>query len=293
MTSTTSIKTAAVPQDGSFRYWAKLFTRNKTALFGAATLTLFVFLAVFAPFIATHHPGEMNPGNRLQAPDKEHYFGTDRFGRDLFSRVVYGSRISLGVGLSVVALTTVFGAVIGLLSGYFRYLDEVLMRILDGLMAFPAIILMITIMATLGSNLMNVIIALTIVYTPRTARVVRSAVIVQKELSYVEAARSAGASDIRILALHIPRNCVAPVIIQATMIFAYSVLAESSLSFLGVGVPPEIPSWGNLLSDGKVFLRRAPWISIFPGLTIAGCVLALNTLGDGLRDILDPRIRKK
>lgn len=161
------------------------------------------------------------------------------------------------------------------------------------MMAFPGIVLMIAIMAALGSNLGNVILALSIVYTPRMARVARSAVIVQKELSYVEAARSSGAGHMRILILHIPRNCVAPVIIQATMIFAYSVLAESSLSFLGVGVPPEIPTWGNILSDGKVFLRRAPWISIFPGVTIAFCVLALNSLGDGLRDFLDPKIRNK
>jgi peptide/nickel transport system permease protein len=288
-----SNQVAGLSNDRAFYYGLNVFARNKTALFGAVVLLLFVLLAVLAPLAATHPPMDMNPANRLQPPQKDHFFGTDRFGRDLYSRVVYGSRISLGVGLSVVVLTTVLGAIIGLLSGYFRMIDEILMRVLDGLMAFPAIILMITVMATLGSNLTNVIIALTIVYTPRTARVVRSAVIVQKELSYVEAARSSGASDWRILVLHIPRNCVAPVIIQATMIFAYSVLAESSLSFLGVGVPPEIPSWGNMLSDGKVFLRRAPWISIFPGLTIAICVLALNTLGDGLRDILDPRIRKK
>lgn len=271
----------------------RLFARNKTALFGAAVLLFFIVVALGAPLIATHRPADMDPALRLHKPNAVYFFGTDRFGRDLYSRVVYGSRISLGVGLSVVASTTILGALLGLLAGYFRSIDEILMRILDGLMAFPGLILMITIMAVLGSNLFNVILALTIVYTPRMARVVRSAVMVQREMTYVEAARAAGASDLRILLLHIPRNCVAPVIIQSTMIFAYSILSESSLSFLGVGVPPEIPSWGNLLSDGKVFLRRAPWITIFPGLTIAACVLALNTLGDGLRDILDPRIRKK
>ena len=199
----------------------------------------------------------------------------------------------MGVGLSVVILTTVLGIILGLIAGYYRRIDEILMRILDGMMAFPSIILMITIMAILGGKLINVIIALTIVYTPRMARVVRSAVLVQKEQQYVEAARAIGASDLRITVLHILPNCLAPIIIQATMIFAYSVLSESSLSFLGVGVPPEIPSWGNILSDGKVFLHRAPWITIFPGATIAICVLALNMLGDGLRDILDPKIRKK
>ncbi len=271
----------------------KAFAENKTALVGGIILIVLILVAILAPLLAPFAPDYMDPSNRLMAPSKVHYFGTDRFGRDLFSRVIYGSQISLGVGLSVVILTTVLGIILGLIAGYYRRIDEILMRILDGMMAFPSIILMITIMAILGGKLINVIIALTIVYTPRMARVVRSAVLVQKEQQYVEAARAIGASDVRITVLHILPNCVAPIIIQATMIFAYSVLSESSLSFLGVGVPPEIPSWGNILSDGKVFLHRAPWITIFPGATIAICVLALNMLGDGLRDILDPKIRKK
>ncbi len=271
----------------------KAFAENKIALVGAIILIILIFVAILAPLLAPFSPDYMDPSNRLKAPSKVNYFGTDRFGRDLFTRVIYGSQISLGVGLSVVILTTVLGIILGLIAGYYRRIDEILMRILDGMMAFPSIILMITIMAILGGKLINVIIALTIVYTPRMARVVRSAVLVQKEQQYVEAARAIGASDVRITVLHILPNCVAPIIIQATMIFAYSVLSESSLSFLGVGVPPEIPSWGNILSDGKVFLHRAPWITIFPGATIAICVLALNMLGDGLRDILDPKIRKK
>ncbi len=271
----------------------KAFAENKIALVGAIILITLIFVAILAPLLAPFSPDYMDPSNRLKAPSKVNYFGTDRFGRDLFTRVIYGSQISLGVGLSVVILTTVLGIILGLIAGYYRRIDEILMRILDGMMAFPSIILMITIMAILGGKLINVIIALTIVYTPRMARVVRSAVLVQKEQQYVEAARAIGASDLRITVLHILPNCLAPIIIQATMIFAYSVLSESSLSFLGVGVPPEIPSWGNILSDGKVFLHRAPWITIFPGATIAICVLALNMLGDGLRDILDPKIRKK
>lgn len=271
----------------------KAFAENKIALVGAIILIILIFVAILAPLLAPFSPDYMDPSNRLKSPSKVNYFGTDRFGRDLFTRVIYGSQISLGVGLSVVILTTVLGIILGLIAGYYRRIDEILMRILDGMMAFPSIILMITIMAILGGKLINVIIALTIVYTPRMARVVRSAVLVQKEQQYVEAARAIGASDLRITVLHILPNCVAPIIIQATMIFAYSVLSESSLSFLGVGVPPEIPSWGNILSDGKVFLHRAPWITIFPGATIAICVLALNMLGDGLRDILDPKIRKK
>ena len=274
-------------------YFLKLFSRNKTALAGLIIFTFMIILGILAPVITPFEPDFMNPANRLQKPDGTHFFGTDRFGRDLFTRIIYGTQISLGVGVSVVFLTTIFGIILGLIAGYYRKVDEVLMRVLDGFMAFPSIILMIAIMAALGSNLSNVIIALTIVYSPRMARVVRSAVLVQKEQQYVEAARAIGASDLRITVLHILPNCVAPIIIQSTMIFAYAILAESSLSFLGVGVPPEVPSWGNILNDGKVFLRRAPWISVFPGIAIALCVLALNMLGDGLRDILDPKIRKK
>ncbi|WP_136797286.1 ABC transporter permease [Desulfosediminicola ganghwensis] len=269
------------------------FLKNPTAVFGVIVLVLMIFMAIFANQIAPYDPLEIKPGDRLLAPSADHLFGTDRMGRDVFSRVVFGSHISLVVGLGVVALTTVFGTMLGLLAGYYKRLDDVLMRILDGMMAFPGLILMIMIMAVMGRSLTNVVIALTIVYVPRMARVVRGAVMVQKEQTYVEAARATGASDMRILLLHIPRNCIAPIIIQGTMIFAYAVLAESALSFLGVGVPPEIPSWGNVISSGKVFLRRAPWICFFSGVSVSLCVLALNSIGDGLRDVLDPRLNNK
>lgn len=278
---------------GSFTYWLKLLARNKSALIGAAIFLCLVVVALLAPLLTPYAPDYMEPANRLMPMSSQHPFGTDGFGRDVFSRVIYGARVSLSVGISVVLATTVLGIILGFLAGYFRFLDNIIMRVLDGLMAFPAIILQIAIMAVLGARFSNVIIALSIVYAPRMARVVRSAVLVQKEQQYVEAARSIGASDLRIALLHLLPNCVAPIIIQGTMIFAYSVLAEASLSFLGVGMPPEIPSWGNILEEGRVYIRRAPWMITFPGVAIALCVLALNMFGDGLRDILDPKIRKK
>ena len=283
----------AAKESSSGKRLLKKFLKNPTALFGLVVLFMLVFVAIFAGQIAPYDPLEINPVDRLQGPSQKYFFGTDRMGRDVFSRVVFGSRISLVVGLGVVMLTTAFGTMLGLLAGYYKKLDNVLMRVLDGMMAFPGLILMIMIMAVMGRSLMNVVIALTIVYTPRMARVVRGAVMVQKEQTYVEAVRATGASNLRILLVHIPRNCIAPIIIQGTMIFAYVVLAESALSFLGVGVPPEIPSWGNVISSGKVFLRRAPWICFFSGISVSLCVLALNSIGDGLRDVLDPRLNNR
>ncbi len=280
-------------EKSGFRRTLEKFMKNPTAVFGVFILLVMFIMAIFAGQIVTHDPLEINPGDRLMAPGSQHWFGTDRMGRDVFSRVVYGSRISLIVGFSVVILTSFCGTFLGLVSGYFKRLDEIIMRILDGLMAFPGLILMIMIMAVLGRSLVNVIITLAIVYTPRMARVVRGAVLVQKEQTYVEAARAIGAGAMRILFIHIPRNCIAPIIIQGTMIFAYVVLAEAALSFLGVGMPPETPSWGVVISSGKVFLRRAPWICFFSGIAISLCVLALNSIGDGLRDVLDPRLNRK
>jgi peptide/nickel transport system permease protein len=270
----------------------KRLLNNKGAAIGGLIFLIFVLIAVLCPYISPHDPSYINSEIRLLPPNDVYRMGTDGFGRDILSRMIYGARLSLLICSSVVTLSTIIGSFLGLISGYYKRVDFILMRILDGFMAFPSIILHIGIMAALGPSVRNVIMALTLSYSPRMARVVRSAVLVQKEQQYVEAAKVLGAKDLRILLVHLFPNCIAPVIIQATMIFAYAMLSEASLSFLGVGVPPEIPSWGNILSQGRVHIRRAPWITYYSGLTIAIVVLAINMFGDGLRDVLDPKLRK-
>jgi peptide/nickel transport system permease protein len=228
---------------------------------------------------------------RLQPPNPAHLFGTDEFGRDILSRTLYGARLSLTVGLLVTALATAAGIVVGLITGTNPRADRVLMRIMDGLMAFPDILLAIALMASLGPSARNVIIALSIVYTPRIARIVRGSVLVIASMEFIEAARAIGAGRARILLRHVLINGASPVIVQASFITAYAMLGEAALSFLGVGIPPQIPTWGGIISEGQVYLRQAPWISIFPGAAIVLSVLSFNLLGDGLRDFLDPRLR--
>jgi peptide/nickel transport system permease protein len=218
-------------------------------------------------------------------------FGTDSFGRSLWSRVVWGAQLSMLIGASVVVLNAVFGTLIGAAAGYFRRLDNVLMRVNDALMAFPAILLAIAVTSVLGPSTINVILALSIVYIPRTARIVRSSVIVLREMEYVQAAVAAGAGHWRILRHHILPNAVAPMIVQLSFLFAYAVLSEATLSFLGVGAVPPTPTWGNIMSEGRDFMREAPWIITIPGVALMITVMGLNLLGDGLRDVLDPRLR--
>jgi peptide/nickel transport system permease protein len=203
--------------------------------------------------------------------------------------VIYGARISLQVGLFVVLFTTIGGTVLGVLAGFYPRLDNPLMRVMDALMAFPAILLAMAITAALGPSQANVVVALSIVYAPRTARVVRGSVLALKEMPFVEAARAVGSRDLRILAQHIVPNALSPILVQATFVFAYAILAEAGLSFIGAGTPPPTPSWGNILAEGRGFMRDAPWITIFPGLAIALIVMGLNLIGDALRDALDPR----
>ena len=259
---------------------------------GACIAAVVLLVALLAPLLATHDPLFLDPMARLSPPGDAHLLGTDNFGRDTFSRAVFGARLSLLIGVGVSLATMLGGTLIGLTAGYFRRVDGPLMRLMDSMMAFPGVILAIAIMAAIGPRVENVLIALTVVYTPRLARVVRSVVLSVRELQYVEAARAIGTGTRRILLGHILPNCRSPLIVQSTFIFADAVLGEAGLSFLGVGTPPYIPSWGNMLGEARNYLSSAPWTMLVPGAALMIAVLGLNLLGDGIRDLLDPRLRK-
>jgi len=271
---------------------AKAWRRNPIIRIGTIIFVVVLLVAVLAPYISQHDPLKMNPLNRLKGPSRANWFGTDELGRDVFSRVVFGARTSLQVGLSVVFLTILMGAIIGLLAGFFKKLDGPIMRIMDGFLAMPSELVAISLMASLGPSVNNVILALSIAHVPRMARLLRSSVLVVREMNYVEAAEALGVPVPRVLLKHVLPNCLSPLIVQATSTFAFAVLSEASLSFLGVGLPPYVPSWGTILSGGRQFMMQAPWITMFPGMSIILTVLSLNLLGDGLRDLLDPKLRK-
>ncbi len=271
--------------------WLRQLLRRRIALLGAVLVVINVLIALFAPAIGRWEPQRLDVKARLSPPTATHWMGTDDVGRDVWSRVIYGTRLSMVVGGAVVALSFVGGIVFGLLGGYYRRLDNVLMRIMDGFMAFPGIILAIALMASLGPSVVNVIVALGVVYVPRVARIVRGSVLVIRETPYVEAALALGVPDLIVLGRHVLPNCLSPVIVQGTFIFAAAVLGEAALSFLGVGVPPQIPSWGNVLAEGRLYLQQAPWLTLFPGAAIMACILGLNLFGDGLRDLLDPKLQ--
>lgn len=265
---------------------------NKLMLTGGAMLVFLTLVATFGPLLVTHSPYEMVAANRLQAPNVVHLLGTDEFGRDLLTRIVYGARVTMGVGLSVAALTSILGLIIGLYASYYQTLDHILMRICDGLMSIPGILLGIALMAALGPNIKNVIIALTIVFTPQIARVIRSAAIVAREQTYIEAMKAQGAHSLRIIWGHIMPNTISPLVVTATFIFADAIIIEAALSFLGAGVPAPEPSWGSILYDGKLVIFNAWWMTVFPGLMIVLAVFGLNLFGDGLRDLMDPNQSK-
>ncbi|MBW2146945.1 MAG: ABC transporter permease [Deltaproteobacteria bacterium] len=266
------------------------FRRSKPAIFGAFLLIVIVFSAFFAPFLGLRSITEMNLTNIVAPPSWEHPLGTDSYGRDMLARIVFGSRVSLFVGFVAVGLAMFFGIPLGLSAGYLKgRFDNALMRIMDAFFTFPPILLAIALVGILGSSVKTVIIALTIVYTPRFARIVRSSTLAVSEFEYVTASRAIGCGSIGIIFKHILPNVSGPIIVQATVTYAYAILTEASLSFLGLGVQPPTPSWGLMLSEARMYIEDSPWYPIFPGLAIVVSVLAINLFGDGLRDALDPK----
>jgi len=265
--------------------------RRRLVLFAFVVLALIILLAILAPLVAPYSPTGMRVINRLKPPSTLHWFGTDEFGRDVLSRIIHGGRASLGIGMAVVVTSMLAGTTLGLVAGYFRSLDALIMRGVDAMMSLPDILLAIFLVAVLGASAGNVVLALAIVYTPRVVRVVRGSTLVVRELPFVEAARTLGVSTWQILTRHILLNVASPILVQATFIFAYAILAEAGLSFLGAGVPPETPTWGTMIASGQQFADRAIWVVLFPGLAIVLSALSLQLLGDGLRDMLDPKLR--
>ena len=258
-----------------------------------AILALIVLSALFAPWVVPHDPVRLSPAVRLKPPTDEFWLGTDAFGRDLFSRIIYGGRISLVVGVAAAILAVVFGLLLGLLAGYIRWIDAVLMRMVDGLMAIPSILLAIAIVSLWGASLWTVLVAITIPEVPRVVRLVRSLVLSAREEPYVEAAIAAGTPTWLIMRRHLVPNTIAPLIIQGTYICASAILTEAILSFLGAGINPETPSWGNIMAEGRIYFQINPGIVLWPGLVVSVTILSINLLGDAVRDALDPRMAKR
>jgi peptide/nickel transport system permease protein len=266
--------------------------RHPTAILGAIVLLLLILMAFLAPYLWTVDPQAISPARRLRHPSETYWFGTDMLGRDVYSRVVYGARVSLTVGLFVALFATLIGLFLGLVTGFVRWLDGIIMRVMDGLMSIPGVLLAIALMALTKASLENVIIAITITEVPRVVRLIRSLVLTLREQPYVEAAIAAGTRTPRILIRHILPNTVAPLLVQATYICASAMLTEAILSFLGAGTPPNIPSWGNIMAEGRSLFQIATYLIFFPGIFLSLAVLSVNMLGDGLRDALDPRLAR-
>jgi peptide/nickel transport system permease protein len=274
-------------------FWYR-FYKNKLAFAGFVVISLYIVIAALAPWVAPYDPYTMNTNALLAEPGKEHLFGTDQFGRDILSRIMYGSQISLKVGLISVGISLLCGVTIGVIAAFYgKWVDSLLSRVIDVLFAFPDILLALAIMAVLGPSLTNVMIAIGIVYTPIFARIARGAALTVKDALYIEAARSIGVSHYKIIRRHILPNSLAPIIVQTTLSFAVAILAEAALSFLGLGVEPDSPSWGIMLNEGKDWLETAWWTAVFPGAAITLAVLSFNVMGDGLRDALDPSLKEE
>jgi peptide/nickel transport system permease protein len=267
--------------------------RHPTVVIGAFLLLVMIAMAVFAPYIGTIDPQAVSPIRRLRPPSEQYLFGTDMMGRDIYSRVAYGARISLLVGLSVAVLSVLIGLALGLITGYVRWVDAILMRVMDGLMSIPPILLAIALMALTKASVENVIAAITIAEVPRVTRLVRSVVLSLREQPFVEAAVASGTRFARTLVRHILPNTVAPLLVQGTYICASAMITEAILSFIGAGTPPNIPSWGNIMAEGRSVFQVAYHIILFPGIFLSVTVLAVNLVGDGLRDALDPRLSRQ
>jgi peptide/nickel transport system permease protein len=284
---------AIVPRSRSATALMRRAARRPLPVLGSALLIVLILSALFAPWLTPYDPFEMNVVDRLLPPNETYWFGTDAFGRDIFTRTLYGGRVSLVIGASVAVAATVVGLLIGVVAGYFRTADAILMRIMDGLMAIPGILLAIALMSLTRASIWIVILAITIPEVPRVARLVRSVVLSVREQVYIQAASAVGTRFPRLMLRHILPNTFAPLIVQATYIAASAVLVESYLSFLGVGTPPEIPSWGNIIAEGRLYVQIAFWNILFPSVFLAVMVLSINILGDGLRDMLDPRLARR
>ncbi|RXT06552.1 ABC transporter permease [Ammoniphilus sp. CFH 90114] len=280
------------PRSQSFFYmaWKKL-RRNKSAMFGGFILLFFIVISVFAPYIATHPVNEMRFEDSLQAPSSEHWLGTDEFGRDIFTRILYGGRVSLLMGLVAVSIAGSVGILIGVIAGYYRKVDVYIMQFMDILMSFPSLLMAIVIVAILGVGLTNAMLAVAIAIIPSFVRVVRGSVLAVREKEYIASAVALGVRDCKIIVKHILPNIASPVVVLATLEFGVSILAAASLSFLGLGAQPPNPEWGALVYVGKAFLTQAWWMTLFPGMAIMLVVLGFNLLGDGLRDALDSRLK--
>jgi peptide/nickel transport system permease protein len=292
-TSIAASGTSAAPSAPTRPALLRRVRRRPLPALGAVLLLALVASALAAPWVAPHDPFEMNVIDRLQPPGGDYLFGTDAYGRDIFSRTLHGGRVSLVVGVAVALASTAVGLLIGVIAGYFRMADAILMRIMDGLMAIPGILLAIGLMSLTRASMWVVIVAITVPEIPRVVRLVRAVVLSVREQVYIQAATAIGTRFPRLMLKHILPNTLAPLIVQATYIAASAVLVESYLSFLGVGTPPEIPSWGNIIAEGRLYVQIAFWNILFPSIFLALMVLSINVLGDGLRDMLDPRLARR
>jgi peptide/nickel transport system permease protein len=281
------------PQPARRRQIGAYVRRHPTIVIGATLLVVMIAVAVLAPWLGTVDPEALSPIQRLKWPSGRFWFGTDMLGRDVYSRTIYGTRVSLAVGISVALLSTGCGLAIGLIAGFSRWVDAIVMRIMDGLMSIPAILIAIALMALTRASLQNVIVAITIAEVPRVSRLVRGVVLTLRELPFVEAAVASGTRPYRILWRHILPNTLPPLFVQATFTAASAMIVEAILSFLGAGTPPNIPSWGNIMAEGRSLFLVAYYIVLFPGIMLSITVLAINLLGDGLRDALDPRLARR